>query len=77
MNEKIEETITTTEVIEPLPPLFPNSQQLGNYQFGNNPPRPLPPSPIKTPLKPILKSNEGAGGDEYKKSISSKSSGFQ
>jgi hypothetical protein len=66
MNEKIEDTITTTEVMEPLP-LF------GNAQFSNAP-RSLPPAPIKVP-KPILRQNEGV--DEYKKSISSKNTGFQ
>jgi hypothetical protein len=75
MNEKIEDTITTTEVVEPLPPLFPNTQ-FSSQQFNNsnnqiNPvPKPLPPPSIKT-SRPMLRQNEG--GDEYKKSISSKS----
>lgn len=65
MNEKIEDTIATTDVVEPLPNLFPTP---------SSPPipRPLPP-PIRI-SKPILKPNEAA--DEYKKSISSKTSGF-
>jgi hypothetical protein len=70
MNQKIEDTITTTEVVEPLPPLFPNNQ-------FNNAPRPLPPTPLRaSPPKTVLRQNEG-GIDEYKKSISSKNPGFQ
>jgi len=82
MNEKIEESLMSQDIIEPLPPIImpsmpqrlpmppprtvPPSQA---FQEAMAPLKPLPPPQIK---KPIIQHD---GGDEYKKSISSRTQG--
>ncbi len=79
MNEKIEESIMSQDIVEPLPPIMPTPMHPRQmppiqrtlppsqaFQEAMAPIKPLPPPQIK---KPMIKHDVG---DEYKKSISSK-----